>query len=246
MNFIKKHLSSFAFLYFILIIYIFRVNLLLPYEGTNSEEIAKEQAAKRSILIEWGTASWSGIILSSDLSGTKILTIVHEESIKKINSSQAKEINIILEGGKKYKASVKRWNTCNELSILTIPSSTLSNLQPIRIESDSSKVSERLFSFGHPLGLNLHYAEGYLTSKGNKIKPCGMITNGFSGGTIPGQTGSGIWNFKGELSGMIVATSAYPIKTSDKNGNIIGSSTIPITFLGRYIPSYEIRSFLQD
>jgi hypothetical protein len=152
MNFIKKHLSSFAFLYFILIIYIFRVNLLLPYEGTNSEEIAKEQAAKRSILIEWGTASWSGIILSSDLSGTKILTIVHEESIKKINSSQAKEINIILEGGKKYKASVKRWNTCNELSILTIPSSTLSNLQPIRIESDSSKVSERLFSFGHPLG----------------------------------------------------------------------------------------------
>ena len=246
MNFIKKHLSSFAFLYFILIIYIFRGSLLLPYEGTNSEEIAKEQAAKRSILIEWGTASWSGIILSSDLSGTKILTIVHEESIKKINSSQAKEINIILEGGKKYKASVKRWNTCNELSILTIPSSTLSNLQPIRLEPDSSKISERLFSFGHPLGLNLHYAEGYLTSKGNKIKPCGMITNGFSGGTIPGQTGSGIWNFKGELSGMIVATSAYPIKTSDKNGNIIGSSTIPITFLGRYIPSYEIRSFLQD
>jgi S1-C subfamily serine protease len=246
MNFIKKHLSSFAFLYFILIISIFSGKLFLPYEGIDSEESAKEQAAERSVLVEWCTASWSGIILSSNLSETKILTIFHEESMKKISSSQTKKIRISLENGKKYEASVKKWNNCNELSVFTIPSSTLSNLPAIRLEPDTSKISERLFSFGHPLGLNLHYAEGFLTSKGNKIKPCGMITNGFSGGTIPGQTGSGIWNFKGELSGMIVATSAYPIKTSDSKGNIIGSSTIPITFLGRYIPSYEIKSFLQD
>lgn len=246
MNFIKKHLSSFVFVYFILILFIFRGSLLLPYGGMNSEEIVKEQAAKRAVLIEWETASWSGVIFSSNLSETKILTIIHEESMKKINSSQVKKIGVSLEDGKKYQASIEKWNTCNELSILTIPTSTMSSFQSIRLESDSSKISERLFSFGHPLGLNLHYVEGYLTSKGNKIKPCGMITNGFSGGTIPGQTGSGIWNFKGELSGLIVATSAFPIKTLDKDGNVIGTSTIPITFLGRYVPSYEVRSFLQD
>lgn len=246
MNFIKKHLSTFVFLYFIFAIVIFRTKLLLPGGRLNSEEGAKEDAAKRSVLIEWGTASWSGIVLSSDLSGTKILTIVHEESMKKINSSQIKELSISLESGEKFQASIDRWNNCNELSILTIPTSTIYGLSEVRLEKDSSKISERLFSFGHPLGLNLHYVEGYLTSKGNKIKPCGMITSGFSGGTIPGQTGSGIWNFQGELSGLIVATSAYPIKTSDKDGNIIGTSTVPIPFLGRYIPSYEIRSFLEN
>lgn len=246
MNFIKKHLSLFFFLYFILIAFIFRYELLLPSTGIDSEEIVREQAAKRSVLIEWETASWSGIVLSSSLTETKILTIVHEESMKKINNSNNKKINISFNDGKKYEGLVERWSPCNELSILTIPSGTVSNLPDIILESDSSKISERLFSFGHPLGLNLHYAEGYLSSKGNRIKSCGMITNGFSGGTIPGQTGSGIWNFQGELSGLIIATSAYPIKTSDKNGVVIGSSAIPITFLGRYIPSNAVRSFLED
>jgi hypothetical protein len=244
MNFIKKHFSAIVFFYFIVIIFLFPNKLIIPYGIKETEENIKEQAAKRSVLIEWGTASWSGIVLSSNYSETRILTIVHEESMKKINASANKKIEVSFEDGKKYEASIDRWNTCNELSILTIPSSIASGLTEIKLEADTSKISERLFSFGHPLGLNLHYVEGYLTSKGNKIKPCGMITSGFSGGTIPGQTGSGIWNFQGELSGLVVATSAYPIKTSDKNGNIIGSSTVPITFLGRYIPSYEIRAFL--
>ena len=246
MNFIKKHLSLFVFLYLILIAFIFRYELFIPSIGMNSEEIVKEQAAKRSVLIEWETASWSGIVLSSSLIETKILTIVHEDSMKRISNSNNKKINISFNDGKKYEALIERWSPCNELSILTIPGGTVSNLPDIILELDSSKISERLFSFGHPLGLNLHYAEGYLSSKGHKIKSCGMITNGFSGGTIPGQTGSGVWNFKGELSGLIIATSAYPIKTSDKNGVVIGSSVIPITFLGRYIPSSDVRSFLED
>jgi hypothetical protein len=72
-----------------------------------------------------------------------------------------------------------------------------------------------------------------------------MVTNGFSGGTVPGQTGSGVWNESGELSGLIVATSAFPIKTLDKEGNQVGVSVIPITFLGRFIPALDIRKFLE-
>jgi len=227
-------------------VFIFRNELFAPYVDINSEEIVKEQAAKRTVLIEWETASWSGIIFSSSLLETKILTIVHEDSMKKINNSTNKKINISFSDGKRYEALIEKWSPCNELSILTIPSNTVSNLPDIILESDSSKISERLFSFGHPLGLNLHYAEGYLSSKGNRIKSCGMITNGFSGGTIPGQTGSGVWNFQGELSGLIIATSAYPIKISDKNGVVIGSSVVPITFLGRYITSSDIKFFLED
>ena len=115
----------------------------------------------------------------------------------------------------------------------------------IKLESKESYLSQPLFSFGHPLGLNLHYSEGYLSSVGNRIKPCGMVTNGFSGGTVPGQTGSGVWNESGELSGLIVATSAFPIKTLDREGNQVGVSVIPITFLGRFIPALDIRKFLE-
>lgn len=246
MNFIKKHLSLFVFLCSAAVVFIFKDGLLLPSAIVNSEEIVKEQAAKRSVLIEWGNSSWSGIILSSGLVDTKILTIIHDESMKKINDSDDKKIKVSLRDGRTHSAFVESRNSCNELSILTIPDRIVSNLPDVILELDSSKISERLFSFGHPLGMNLHYAEGYLSSKGNKIKSCGVITNGFSGGTIPGQTGSGIWNFQGELSGLIIATSTYPIKTSDKNGVVIGFSAIPITFLGRYIPSSDIRSFLSN
>jgi len=246
MNFIKKHLNFFVFLYFILMVFIFRSELLIPYVGINSEEIIKEQAAKRTVFIQWETASWSGIILSSGLLETKILTIIHEESMERISNSNNNKIIISFNDGNRYEALVEKWSPCNELSILTIPGGTVSNLPDIILESDSSKISKRLFSFGHPLGLNLHYTEGYLSSKGNMIKPCGMITNGFSGGTIPGQTGSGVWNFQGELSGLIIATSAFRINTLDKDGIVTGSSTIPITFLGRYITSRDVRSFIQD
>lgn len=245
MNFIKKHLGLIVFLYLTSIAFIFKDELLLPSSVINSEDIIKERAAKRSVLIEWENASWSGIILSGGLVDTKILTIIHNDSMRKINDSADKNIKVSLSDGSSHSAFIESWNSCNELSILTIPNETLSNIPDIILESDSSEISKRLFSFGHPLGLNLHYVEGYLSSKGNKIKPCGMITNGFSGGIIPGQTGSGIWNFQGELSGLIIATSAYPIKVSDNNGVVVGFSAIPITFLGRYIPSSDIRSFLK-
>lgn len=247
MNIIKKNLGYFNILLSFFILIIFSKELLVPKDGPIglSAEI-KSSVAKRSALIEWESSSWSGVILSSGLNKTKILTIIHEDSMKKIKESGGDILKISFNSEEKYNGKIIKWNECNELSIIEIDSKNIMKINtPLKLESKESYLSQPLFSFGHPLGLNLHYSEGYLSSIGNKIKPCGMITNGFSGGTVPGQTGSGVWNEDGELSGLIVATSAFPIKTLDKTGDQIGISVIPITFLGRFVPSSDIKRFLK-
>ena len=114
------------------------------------------------------------------------------------------------------------------------------------ISKGEEKLSDKIYSFGHPLGLNLHYSEGVVTSKDNILKSCGMITNGFSGGTIPGQTGSGVWNEEGQLVGLIVAASAYSADVYSQSFEKIGFSKIPVTFLGRYVRAAEIESLIKE
>ena len=247
MNIIKKNLAYFNILLSFCVLIIFNKELFIPKNGAVSLLAeAKNSAQERSVLIEWGSSSWSGVILSSELQKTKILTIVHEDSMEKIKENNKENLKISFNSEKKYSGKITRWNGCNELSVIEINSSIPGEFKSkIKLESKESYLSQPLFSFGHPLGLNLHYSEGYLSSVGNRIKPCGMVTNGFSGGTVPGQTGSGVWNESGELSGLIVATSAFPIKTLDREGNQVGVSVIPITFLGRFIPALDIRKFLE-
>lgn len=244
---IRKSLVYFNLIVTFLILVFFNKELILPKEGPISlSEEARSLAEERTLLIEWGTASWSGVILSSELDKIKVLTIIHEDAMKKILSQKEEELKVSLRSGKKYTGNIKKWDQCNELAVVEINSTeNIPFLAKLNLDSKEGYLSQPLFSFGHPLGLNIHYSEGYLSSLGNKIKPCGMVTSGFSGGTIPGQTGSGVWNERGELSGLIVATSAFPTKTFDANGKQIGQSVIPITFLGRFIPSFEIEHFLK-
>jgi hypothetical protein len=246
MDKIKKGLGYINIIVSTLILIIFSKELLIPKDGPISIlEEKRNFAEKRTLLIEWKTASWSGVLFKSDNKSSKILTIIHEDSMKKIKESGDISLKISDREGKTHTASIKAWNNCNELALLEISSGYTDYTSPIHMENKQENLSQGLFSFGHPLGLNLHYSEGYLSSTGNKIKPCGMVTNGFSGGTVPGQTGSGVWNKNGELAGLIVATSAMPVKSYDSSGNQSGVSVIPVTFLGRFVPASEIKIFLK-
>jgi len=236
--------SNYIIILVILFITLVIGEIISPSYNISNEEFAKNQALKRSVLIEWENSRWSGVLLSSQLPDAKILTIIHEDSMKKINESENKELKVSFEDNDSYSASLEKWDSCNELSILTIKEYIGFNLSYPKI-GNKSKISEKLFSFGHPLGLNYHYTEGYVNSKNLKLKTCGMITDGFSGGTIPGQTGSGLWNLNAELYGLIIATSAYKVKSYDEEENVIGASAIPITFLGRYVPSNYIQEFIK-
>jgi len=246
MDKIKRGLGYINIIVSILILIIFNKELLIPKDGPVSIlEEKRNFAEKRTVLVEWKTASWSGVLFDSNNKSSRILTIIHEDSMKKIKESGNISLKISDREGKKHTASIKGWNSCNELAMLEITNGSIAYNSSLNIEQRQENLSQSLFSFGHPLGLNLHYAEGYLSSTGNKIKPCGMITNGFSGGTIPGQTGSGVWNTNGELAGLIVATSAMPVKSYDSSGNQSGISVIPVTFLGRFVPASEIKVFLK-
>ncbi len=217
--------------------------IIIPKKIEEKREQYKKEALNRNVLISTDTSSWSGVIFERNQNKTLILTIIHEESMKKID--QDSKINISFYDGESYASKVTAWDNCNEVALIEIKNfNTLSQLKKLEIDSNDQNYSDRLFSFGHPLGLNVHYSEGFLSSKNNILKDCGMITNGYSGGVIPGQTGSAVWNDRGQLSGLIVATSAYPIKVYEESGKINGMSTIPVTFLGRYIPASTIRAFL--
>jgi len=246
MDKIKKSLFYINIVAAALIFIIFNKELLIPKDGAVSIlEEKRASAEKRTLMIEWETATWSGVVFESSSGVTKILTVIHEDSMKKIKNSGNLSVKISSDNGRFYFGKIKKWNNCNELAMLQVEDSSMQYIKKLNIESKNKGLSQHLFSFGHPLGLKLHYTEGYLSSIGNKIKPCGMITNGFSGGTVPGQTGSGVWNINGEVSGLIIATSAMPIKSYDKDGNQTGVSVIPVTFLGRFIPASEIKDFLK-
>jgi hypothetical protein len=244
---VRKSLGYFNIIVSFLVLTIFSKELFLPKDGpTSISHQIRESAEERTLMIEWGSASWTGVVLKSELNKISILTIIHEDAMKKIKNSKDQALLVSFGSGREYKGSIKKWNECNELSLVEIQTGESPQfIKNLELESRGGYLSQPLFSFGHPLGLNLHYSEGYLSSIGNKIKPCGMVTDGFSGGTIPGQTGSGIWNEEGKLSGLIVATSAFPVKTINSNGEQIGLSIIPITFLGRFVPASEIKKFLE-
>jgi S1-C subfamily serine protease len=207
----------------------------------------KDFVEKRTTLISWKNETWSGFIFQRNENNFQILTILHEETWKKLSQSKDAEFSVFTEFGEEYTAKLDSWDSCSEVALLTIEDDqTEEIIKPPNIIKNDEKLSDRIYSFGHPLGLNLHYTEGYVTSKGNILKSCGMITNGFSGGTIPGQTGSGVWNESGELVGLIVAASAYQAEVySVPSFDRIGISKIPVTFLGRYIRASEISSFLE-
>ena len=245
MDFIKKYFFLIIFLLLLVTSFLLGRDIIIPHNLEDSNGSIRNMAYKRSVLVQWESSSWSGIIFSAGLFETNILTIIHEDSMRVISKSENKLFKITFEDKKVEYATIYKWDGCNELSILKIKSNNLEIITTPNLALDSY-ISEKLFSFGHPLGLSAHYAEGYLSSKNLELKPCGMITYGFSGGTIPGQTGSGIWNFNGELSGLIIATSAYKVKNYNEFGDVIGASAIPVTFLGRYIPSKQIITFMPN
>jgi hypothetical protein len=239
---IKKYLLVSS----ILALLFFRKDLVFPTRVVSSDDV-RADAQARTVLIGWDTQTWSGVIFSENTSGINILTIIHKESMKKIKASGSDEVNVTTEAGEELKAKIISWDSCQEISMLKISNNAhIAGFAESKLEAPTQYLSESLFSFGHPLGLRTHYSQGFLTSKDIMIKDCGMITYGFSGGTMPGQTGSGVWNDKGELSGLIVATSAYQIKTLTETGGIIGYSNMPVDFLGRYIPSGVVASFIKN
>lgn len=240
---LKKNLSNIFIILFSVLFIFNNPQIIVPQKLEEQREENKKEALNRSVLISTATSSWSGVIFERNQNRTLILTIVHEESMRKI--SENSDITTSFNDGGNYASKIVAWDDCNEVALIEVKNfNTLSQLKKIEIDYNEQNYSERLFSFGHPLGLNVHYSEGFLSSKNNSLKDCGMITNGYSGGVIPGQTGSGVWNDRGQLSGLIVATSAYPIKVYGESGKVNGVSTIPVTFLGRYIPASTIKSFL--
>lgn len=244
MNITFEKIKSILF-YFSLVMILF-ANKNIIYSELEEQE-SKESIGLRTALISWANQTWSGVILQKDKKFS-ILTIVHEETWRKTSNKKGDKITVFTEDQTEHLATISYWEPCSEIAILDIdePNTDSSTFQILKISEEEENLADKVYSFGHPLGLNLHYSEGVVTSKENILKPCGMITNGFSGGTIPGQTGSGVWNEHGELIGLIVAASAYSADVYSPSYEKIGFSKIPITFLGRYVRATEIESVIEQ
>jgi LysM repeat protein len=111
MDKIKKSLGYINIIVMALILIAFNKELLIPKDGTTSILEEKRSAAeKRTIMVEWKTATWSGIIFESTSGVTKILTIIHEDSMKKIKDSGNLTVKISSDDGRSYSGEIKKWN----------------------------------------------------------------------------------------------------------------------------------------
>ncbi len=242
---IRKNINNILFILFSALFLLSNPQIILPQILEEKREEIRNEALSRSVMIHSSSSSWSGVVLEKNYSNTLILTIIHEGSAKKTNSSNP--IIVSFQNGDEYVSKVNFWDECQEVALLSISNAGgTSNIKRLSLDLDKPKISKKLFSFGNPLGMNTHYTEGFLSSKDNVLKDCGMLTNGYSGGVIPGQTGSGVWNERGELAGLIVATSAFQTKVYGPSDSIIGVGSMPVTFLGRFVPASTIKKLLTN
>lgn len=208
--------------------------------------LAKQNAFLRSVKIETMNSSWSGLIYQkSQESGFLVLTIIHEESMNEMRSSGFPYMMVTMESGEKHFAKVIAWDRCNEVAMIQLVENDKRYIPRVKINTKELNYSTQLFSWGHPLGGDLRYSEGIMSSKNTMIKDCGASTDGFSGGISPGQTGSGVYDNDGRLTGLVIATSAYRLYSQNQSGETVSIGSMPIDGLGLYLPSDTIVSFLK-
>lgn len=209
--------------------------------------VAKQNALLRSVKIDIMNGSWSGLIYEKNSEdGFLVLTIIHEDAMKEIVSSNFPYLLVTRESGESHFAQVVAWDSCSEVGMIKLAGNDRRYIPQVKLDTRDLSFSSPLFSFGHPLAEGVHYAEGVVSVKGTVIKECGATTDGFSGAVIPGSTGSGVYDNDGKLVGLVIATSSYPLYSQNQSGETISVGRMPIDGLGLYIGMDQIHRFLES
>ena len=140
----------------------------------------------------------SGFIISSDG-----YIITNNHVVRK-----AEEIEVILEGGKKYTAKIVGTDPVTDLALLKIdPEGTLPAVE--MGDSSALAIGERVFAIGNPFGLGHTVTAGIVSAKGRALG-IGRYDNFIQTDAAinPGNSGGPLFDYEGRVVGVNTAVMA--------------------------------------
>lgn len=207
--------------------------VMLAAEGVTNKNTISEHEISESVkqtykikvydflglLLGQELGSGTGVLISND---GKILTNAHvagHEGAFLITATDYK--------GNEYAVDVVKLGDKKEadLALLQIKEVPKTLPQSVML-GDTAKMSDRVYSVGHPLGYNVQYVEGkvrstFISKYSPQFFPVELHI-------YPGNSGGGLFNTKGELVGVTSAITQnfMPVKVYDKaKDNVTDSDT---------------------
>ena len=191
---------------------VFVTGQILP-TAPEKKELIKEEISPFSILNK-PASNWcgTGIIVKQDVTNTYILTNKHVAG-----GYQTKPVKIqILHNKEKIDAQVIKLHKTQDLALLKIRG-TLKGKQVVRGLAFPT-ITEKVYTIGHSLARPFIYGEGVFSGTIMRHDiyqlPC-----------IGGQSGSGVFNSKGEVLGLVYSVSGqrngYIIQWDNTRANVV-------------------------
>ncbi len=162
----------------------------------SSEEVIKD-CAQSIVVIETttplGEGAGSGVIVTKD---GYILTNQHV-------IDQAKTVKVTSQDGTSYDAQVIEENARKDLALIKINPKTKNELQPATLGNPNDvEIGETAIVIGNPLGLGISASQGIISATGRNVDSQ-MEYFQIDAAVNPGNSGGGLFNFKGELIGIV-------------------------------------------
>ena len=196
-------------------------------------------------------STWTGVVVDQTQGiygwNTTVLTIIHDspETRMAITLQIFPILGRVGTQGPVHSYRVVKWDPCSEVALI---STTLEQEVPTsHLAWFKSKPGDRVTTVGNPLGGGLKWNEGSIGALEAERKTCSgrsIRLDSYTGGTVPGQTGSALFNKNGRIAGLLTAVSAFPTPTWGPEG-MIGITPIPVLHMGLYIPVDVIRDALK-
>ena len=162
----------------------------------SSEEVIKD-CAQSIVVIETttplGEGAGSGVIVTKD---GYILTNQHV-------IDQAKAVKVTSQDGTSYDAQVIEENARKDLALIKINPQNKNKLQPATLGNPNDvEIGETAIVIGNPLGLGISASQGIISATGRNVDSQ-MEYFQIDAAVNPGNSGGGLFNFKGELIGIV-------------------------------------------
>ncbi len=197
--------------------------------------------------------AWTGVVIDQTVGTygypTTVLTIIHDSPETRFFVALGvwSAVGKIGVDGEPHSYRVAKWDPCSEVALL----STVLD-EPTEVSDLAwwrSRVGQKVSTVGNPLGNGLQFNRGYISAEKALPYDCTfnekpVVLDGYAGGTVPGQTGSPLFNSSGRITGLLTAVSVYTSPTFDQYGQLVGITPVPVYHMGYYVPLKVIREVI--
>ena len=207
-----KNIQTFGINYIFVIL--FTVALSWYFISDNNNKLVSAADKSISSVVTISSSAQSNLSYSNNKSGIGSGVIFSKEGyiVTNLHILNSKNINVQLNNGKNYSASIIGIDKNADIAVLKI--SADENLNPINIaNSDNLKIGDKVLAIGNPYGIGISVSNGIVSATGRDygnpylqlIQTDAAINPGNSGGALINENG----NLIGINSKIYSSTGAY-------------------------------------